>query len=65
MGDEESGSAADDVVTIYRAKDGWRWRRRAAGNNEIVAVEPEPFKTLRAAEENAKRQNCRVEIDHG
>lgn len=50
-----------DVVEVYRADDGWRWRVRAAGNHEIVGSgEAHPARS--AARQAALRHHPRVEV---
>lgn len=53
----EAGS--EDRVTVYKAKDGWRWRRRAP-NGEIVAESGEAYVRYEDAADGAKRQGVEV-----
>lgn len=43
------------TITIYRSKDGWRWRMKASNGN-IVADSAEAY----VSERNAKRAAARV-----
>lgn len=45
------------TVTIYKAKDGWRWRM-VAKNGRIVACSGEAF----FSKSNAYRSYCNVEV---
>lgn len=53
----------EDVIRVYRAKDGWRWTRRSAGNNKIVADSGEAYGSLDDARAGAERQGCTVVVD--
>ena len=44
-----------DRVQIYPAPDGWRWRFRAAGNGEIMAVSSEGYVALKDCQAAARR----------
>lgn len=45
-----------DTITVYRAVDGWRWHKRAEGNNELIAESGEAYEDKGWAEQAAARE---------
>lgn len=48
---------SNDYVEVWRAADGWRWRRKDAGNHEQVSESGEAFTEHRYALESAAALN--------
>jgi len=55
-------SELDDVVEVWKAEDGWRWRRQAR-NGDIVSEGGEGYNNKGDGIDAAKRVNPGIEID--
>lgn len=45
-----------DTITVYKAKDGWRWHKQAEGNNKLIAESGEAYEDKGFAEVAAVRE---------
>ena len=52
----------DDVIQVYRGKDGQFYWRRKSPNGQVVSVGGEGYKTLGGAHAAAERENPNLEI---
>lgn len=48
---------SNDYIEVWRAKDGWRWRRKDAANHQIVSESGEAFTEHTYALESATALN--------
>lgn len=60
MGDESWETTREDVVEVYRADDGWRWRVIAP--NREITEQGESYRRRIDAVDAAERHHPRVDV---
>lgn len=53
---------SNDYVEIWHAADGWRWRRKDAGNHEIVSESGEAFTSHTYVLQSASELNAGLTV---
>ena len=52
-----------DRIVVYKAADGWRWKREASGNYREIAESGEAYEAKADAEEAAARQAVGEDVE--